>query len=63
MPSMLECRRWCPVLGSAAVLLTVQHADHAFNVLVRSGRTRDDVLVELLDGMADWMTDVLEPRS
>lgn len=50
-------------LGSAAVLLTVQHADHAFNVLVRSGRTRDDVLVELLDGMADWMTDVLEPRS
>jgi predicted alpha/beta-hydrolase family hydrolase len=50
-------------LGSGSVLLTIQHADHGFDVLVRSGRTHNDVLAELLDGMANWMNGVLEPRS
>ncbi len=48
-------------LGSGSVLLTIQHADHGFDVLVRSGRTHDEVLVELLDGMANWMNGVLTP--
>lgn len=47
-------------LGSSSVLLTIQHADHGFAVLVRSGRTHDDVLMELLDGMANWMSSVLK---
>ena len=49
-------------LGSNSVLLTIQHADHGFDVLVRSGRTNEDVLSELLDGMANWMNGVLAPR-
>jgi predicted alpha/beta-hydrolase family hydrolase len=49
-------------LGSGSVLLTIQGADHGFDVLVRSGRTHDDVLEELLDGIANWINDVLEPR-
>lgn len=50
-------------LGSGSRLLTIQHADHGFDVLVRSGRTHDDVLAELLDGIANWMNGVLKPHS
>lgn len=50
-------------LGSGSSLLTIQHADHGFDVLVRSGRTHDDVLAELLDGLASWMSGVLRPRT
>jgi predicted alpha/beta-hydrolase family hydrolase len=42
-------------LGERATLLPIDHADHAFHVLVRSGRTDAEVLAELLDGMAAWM--------
>ncbi len=41
-------------LGAAATLLSIAHADHGFDVLVRSGRTAADVLAEVLDGMAAW---------
>lgn len=50
-------------LGSGSVLLTIQDADHGFDVLVRSGRTHQDVFAELLDGMANWMNGVLDPAS
>jgi hypothetical protein len=33
----------------------VEGADHAFHVLVRSGRTDAEVREELLDRMAAWM--------
>jgi predicted alpha/beta-hydrolase family hydrolase len=49
-------------LGAGSSLLTIEHADHGFEVLVRSGRTHDDVLAELLDGMASWMTGIATPR-
>jgi len=40
--------------GGAARLLVVEGADHGFDVLVRSGRTRDEVHAQLLDAVADW---------
>ena len=43
-------------LGKKATLHTVEGADHAFHVLVRSGRTDAQVLEELLDTMTAWMT-------
>jgi predicted alpha/beta-hydrolase family hydrolase len=45
-------------LGSRATLHVVEGADHAFHVLVRSGRTGDQVLAELADTTAGWMTGV-----
>lgn len=42
-------------LGPRAVLHVADGADHAFHVLVRSGRTDAQVLEELLDTMAAWM--------
>ena len=41
-------------LGSRATLHTVEHADHMFHVLKRSGRTDDEVLDELAGGIASW---------
>jgi predicted alpha/beta-hydrolase family hydrolase len=42
-------------LGGRATLHVVEAADHAFHVLVRSGRTDAEVREELLDQMASWM--------
>jgi predicted alpha/beta-hydrolase family hydrolase len=42
-------------LGSRATLETVDAADHAFHVLVRSGRTDAEVREQLLDAAAAWM--------
>jgi len=43
-------------LGKKATLHAVHGADHAFHVLVRSGRTDAEVYEELCDTMAAWMT-------
>jgi predicted alpha/beta-hydrolase family hydrolase len=42
-------------LGKKASLHVVEGADHAFHVLVRSGRTDAQVREELLDTMAAWI--------
>jgi hypothetical protein len=42
-------------LGTRATLHLVEHADHGFHVLKRSGRTGDDVLEELVGTLADWI--------
>lgn len=42
-------------LGGRATLHVVEGADHSFHVLVRSGRTDEQVRQELLDTMAGWM--------
>jgi uncharacterized protein len=52
-------RRLRPVvtrLGERATLHVVKHADHGFDVLVRSGRTRTEVVDELADTVASWIT-------
>jgi predicted alpha/beta-hydrolase family hydrolase len=42
-------------LAPLATLQVLQHADHSFHVLVRSGRTDDEVRTELLDQLAAWI--------
>ena len=41
-------------LGPRATMHVVEHADHAFHVLKRSGRTDDEVLDELADAFDRW---------
>ena len=42
-------------LGTVAALHVVEAADHAFHVLVRSGRNDAQVRDELLETAAGWM--------
>jgi predicted alpha/beta-hydrolase family hydrolase len=52
-------RRMRPIvrkLGSRATLHVIEHADHGFDVLVRSGRTHTEVLAELADTATAWIT-------
>lgn len=44
-------------LGAPARLEWLEHADHGFAVLVRSGTTAERVLADLLDRAAAWMRD------
>jgi uncharacterized protein len=44
-------------LGSRAKLVLASDADHAFHVPAKSGRSDRDVLADLLDEAAAWMTD------
>ncbi|MBX3156231.1 MAG: alpha/beta hydrolase [Deltaproteobacteria bacterium] len=50
-------------LGRRAKLTVIAHADHGFDVLVRSGRTRAEVLDELAAAIAAWMETVTRPRT
>jgi predicted alpha/beta-hydrolase family hydrolase len=52
-------RRLRPVvarLGSRATLHVVKAADHGFEVQVRSGRTRGDVVDEIAGTVTSWIT-------
>lgn len=40
--------------GKRAVLRVIQHADHGFHVLKRSGRTDEQVVDELATAVAEW---------
>jgi len=42
-------------LGSCAELQRVEHADHSFGVLKRSGRTPADVLAEVRSALLSWL--------
>ena len=42
-------------LGERATLHVVEGGDHSFDVLVRSGRTADEVRAELADTIAQWI--------
>lgn len=42
-------------LGSRAELQRVEHADHSFGVLKRSGRTPADVLAEVRSALLSWL--------
>lgn len=48
-------RQTTAALKKRATLHVVEAADHAFHVLVRSGRTNTEVREELLATMSDWM--------
>jgi len=58
-----ELARLRPViksLGKRATLHLVEGGDHSFRVLKRSGRTDDEVMGELVDGIDDWTGEILE---
>jgi predicted alpha/beta-hydrolase family hydrolase len=42
-------------LGARATLHVVEGGDHSFEVLVRSGRTEEEVRAELADTIAQWL--------
>jgi len=42
-------------LGKRATLHMVEGADHGFKVLKRSGRTEEDVMLELAETVANWI--------
>jgi predicted alpha/beta-hydrolase family hydrolase len=41
-------------LGPLATVLEIDGADHSFHVLKRSGRSDEQAMDELLDGIAVW---------
>ncbi|HEY9234567.1 MAG TPA: alpha/beta family hydrolase, partial [Phenylobacterium sp.] len=43
-------------LGERATLILAESADHSFHVPARTGRKDAEVLNDILDGAADWMT-------
>ncbi|HLX17648.1 MAG TPA: alpha/beta family hydrolase [Bradyrhizobium sp.] len=45
-------------LGPAATLHLVDGADHSFHVLARSGRNDREVLAEIIDAFADWISSI-----
>ena len=45
-------------LGRRARLHVIDHADHGFDVLVRSGRTKPEVISEIAGAVAAWMVRV-----
>jgi uncharacterized protein len=48
-------RRLIKRLGRLATLRVLSDADHSFHVLVRSGRTDDQVRSEMLDSLTEWI--------
>ena len=42
-------------LGSKASLHLAEGADHSFHVLKSSGRSNNEVLVEILDALTAWV--------
>lgn len=48
----------CTQLGRRATLKLLQEADHSFHVLVRSGRTNNEVRREMLDAVENWIDQV-----
>jgi uncharacterized protein len=60
--ALAETRLLVPMvdgLGASARLQLIEQADHSFHVPVRSGRTDDQVMGEVLDAAAGWMHTVL----
>lgn len=56
-------RPLCGDLGRRATLHIVEDGDHSFDVLKRSGRTRDEVMSELGRVTAEWMRAVSGERE
>ena len=52
--ALLTCVR--KSLGRRAAVHLIDHADHAFRVPARSGRTESDVVSEIAEAFASWIT-------
>jgi hypothetical protein len=60
--ALAETRLLVPMvvaLGVGSTLKLVEHADHSFHVPIRSGRTGDQIIGEVLDEAVAWMREVL----
>ena len=55
LADMRELRPVCERLGARASLKEFPDADHSFHVRARSGRTDEQVKIELLDALAAWI--------
>jgi predicted alpha/beta-hydrolase family hydrolase len=63
--ALAETRLLVPMvaaLGVGSTLKPVEHADHSFHVPVRSGRTDNQVLSEVLEEATVWMRKVLSDQ-
>jgi predicted alpha/beta-hydrolase family hydrolase len=49
-------------LGQQATVHLIAHADHAFHVPARSGRTDAEVMSDLMDAFAGWIDRILATR-
>ena len=49
------CARCSSIWAHAVTLKVIEHADHSFHVLVRSGTTDEKVLETMLDDVAAWI--------
>jgi hypothetical protein len=49
-----QIRAVCDDLGNNATLHVIQDGDHSFNVLKRTERSNDDVLLEIAETIASW---------
>jgi uncharacterized protein len=47
-------------LSASSTLKIIDHADHSFHVLARSGTSNDEVMRSMLDETVTWATAVLE---
>jgi predicted alpha/beta-hydrolase family hydrolase len=64
--ALAETRLLVPMaaaLGAGSTLKLVEQADHSFHVPVRSGRTDDQVVDEILDQAAAWMRAILSDQA
>ena len=59
LASLGELEPLCKKLGRRATLKLLADADHSFHVPARTGRTDADVLAEVLDCLAAWLTGVI----
>lgn len=59
LADLTELRACLAELGDRAALHVIDDADHSFRVPKRTGRTGDDVRIEMLDTAAQWMKDLL----
>ncbi|MEJ8823225.1 alpha/beta family hydrolase [Variovorax humicola] len=46
-------------LGQRATIVEIEHADHSFHVLKRTGRNDGEVLAQALDAVADWVRNLV----
>jgi hypothetical protein len=49
----------CSQLGGRATLKLLEHTDHSFHILTRSGRTNEEVHLEMIDALAKWTEKVV----
>jgi hypothetical protein len=53
-----EIKPLCAALGARATLRLFEGADHSFHVPAKSGRTDAQIMGEVLDAFAAWVTDL-----